>query len=352
MMQYNKLGRTGLDVGILGLGMEHLQSPEPDQVIPVVHRALDAGMNYIDIMIWNAEPQVAFGQALRGRRDKVILAGHLGVGQTRGQYRRTRKVPECETLFHDLLNRLGTDHVDVLHLSYVDAHNDYKRVVGPGGVLELARRLKEEGKARFIGLSGHNPDTATRAIQSGIIDVLMHPIGMGQADRPKMVRLCHLCASQGIGLVAMKAFNGGALFQRDRRPTVAQCLSYTLAQAGVCTAALGARNREELDADLAYLEASEAERDFAPALAEIQEARGSCVYCGHCLPCPVVIDIPVTLRLLVTAQQGPSDAVRATYNALGVHASACTECGACVKRCPFGVAVIDKMRQALAMFGQ
>jgi predicted aldo/keto reductase-like oxidoreductase len=74
-MKYNKLGRTGLDVSIIGLGMEHLTSPE--KIAPVVHRAIDQGINYIDLMIWSSELKDALGVALKGRRDNGILADHL-----------------------------------------------------------------------------------------------------------------------------------------------------------------------------------------------------------------------------------------------------------------------------------
>ena len=77
-MRYSRLGMTGLDVSIIGLGMEHLFS-SPQNVAPVVHRAIDRGVNYIDVMIWTSEGKDAFSHALEGHRDQVILAGHLGV---------------------------------------------------------------------------------------------------------------------------------------------------------------------------------------------------------------------------------------------------------------------------------
>ena len=115
-METRKLGRTGVDVGIVGLGLEHL-GPQPRATVThVLHEAIDRGVNYLDLMVWTAENKDKIGAALHGRRDRVLLAGHLGVAETNGQYRRSRDVAECETLIHDLLRRLGTDYVDVLHL--------------------------------------------------------------------------------------------------------------------------------------------------------------------------------------------------------------------------------------------
>ena len=208
-MRYTKLGRTGLDVGILGLGMEHLT---PENIGPVVGRAIDSGMNYIDIMIWTPERKDAFGAALKGKRDKVILAGHLSVGDQNGQYRKTRDLKECDDLFHDQLRRLGTDYVDILHVSYVDSAEEYEQVMGPGGVMDMAIRLKKEGKARFLATSGHEPKIALKFIESGQIDVIMQPVNLSCAGWPELTEMCHVCASRGVAVVVMKAFKGGQFF--------------------------------------------------------------------------------------------------------------------------------------------
>ena len=166
-MRYTQLGRTGLRVGVVGLGMEHVNSADPQVVIPVVHAVLDVGANYIDIMLWLPESQALLGQAVRGRRDKVVLAGHLG---GRGEWPVSQDTRHCRVrpLFEGLLQRLGTDHVDILHLTFVDEPAEYEQVTGPGGILELALQYKVQGKPRFLGMSGHNTVVATRAVERSI----------------------------------------------------------------------------------------------------------------------------------------------------------------------------------------
>ena len=75
------------------------------------------------------------------------------------------------------------------------------------------------------------------------------------------------------------------------------------------------------------------------------------MYCNHCLPCPAVIDIAQIHRLVDAAQWGVTKSLQIAYDVLPVRASACTECGACVERCPFGVDVVLKMKQAVDLFG-
>ena len=111
----------------------------------------------------------------------------------------------------------------------------------------------------------------------------------------------------------------------------------------------GVRNLEELRAALAYLEASEEERDFSAVLADVAGGEaGICVYCNHCLPCPVGINIGETLRLAVGARGHAPPSLRDEYRLFPVKASECTECGACAERCPFGVDVVSRMKEAAA----
>ncbi len=93
--------------------------------------------------------------------------------------------------------------------------------------------------------------------------------------------------------------------------TPAQCLSYALSQVGVSTTVPGCKNLNELAEALAYWHASEEERDFSEVFrAFADSASGQCVYCNHCLPCPVEIDIGKTLSLLDEAQRQSTTAAR------------------------------------------
>jgi predicted aldo/keto reductase-like oxidoreductase len=159
-----------------------------------------------------------------------------------------------------------------------------------------------------------------------------------------------------VALVAMKPYAAGVLFRENPSSIVltpVQCLSYALAQPAVCTAVPGCKNVAEMRAALAFLEASEEEKDFSAINSNpLWKLKGSCMYCNHCLPCPVTIDIGAVTKLADTAAIGSIDSVRAAYGALPVKASACIECGDCVERCPFGVDVIASMNRAVTLFGE
>ena len=117
----------------------------------------------------------------------------------------------------------------------------------------------------------------------------------------------------------------------------------------------GARSMEDLRASIAYEDASPEERDYAAAFAAMPKISwaGHCMYCGHCAPCPQGIGVADVTKFLnlCQAQGDIPETVREHYAALPHKAGECVQCGACEKRCPFGVAVTENMRRAAALFG-
>jgi predicted aldo/keto reductase-like oxidoreductase len=375
-MEHRELGRTGLQVSAIGLGTEFLLDEPREVVVAVIREAIARGVNYFDLF-W---PHPAFrdkmGVAFAGYRERILLSAHLGCVDQGGQYALTREPGPAEAFLEDYFERVRTDHVDVLFVHNCNTQEDYDRLMGPGGLVELAGRIRGEGRARFIGFSGHNVVTSRQAVESGRIDVLMFPVNLTSQAVPGYRDLLDACAAHQIGLVAMKPYAGGRLlrgqrvvavedFQMGRTETMggptrfettatvtpAHCLAYVLAQTSVCTTVPGCKNLEELAAALAYWQATEQERDFTAAAADFAEyPAGQCVYCNHCLPCPAEIDIGRTLSLLDDAQGQPTADLRERYEALPHKASDCVQCGDCVERCPFGVDVIARLEQVEEIF--
>ena len=370
-MQYRSLGRTGLRVSEVGLGTEYLIGAPRERIISVIREAIANEINYFDLFCAEPAFRDAMGEAFAGQRDRVFYGAHLGAGvKADGQYQKTRSVRKAEQFFDDFLRRYNTDHVDVLFMHNCDSQKDLDSMFGEKGLLALALRLKEQNKARFIGFSGHTASTSIQAVESGDVDVLMVPISMAGHAAAGKKALFDACLAHNVGLVSMKAYGGGKLLTetssfrvpkylageayRAKMPapiTPVQCLAYALSQPGVSTVVPGCANLDHLADALGYSTATDQERDFSDALQGFQQPMvGECVYCNHCLPCPVQIDIGQTIRLFKMGQQGMTDAIRLAYSAMPAAAVDCTQCGACEKRCPFGVSVIDKMAQAAMLF--
>ena len=158
----------------------------------------------------------------------------------------------------------------------------------------------------------------------------------------------------------MKAFGGGDLLSAALSPagkalTPYECLHYALTRPAVAAVLCGARTLDQLKDALAYETASPGEKDYAAALAALPKIswQGHCMYCGHCAPCPSGISVAEVTKFLnlARAQGETPETVREHYRALSHHASECVRCGACEKRCPFGVPVRENMAQATEIFG-
>lgn len=381
-MKYRKLGRTGLTVSEIGMGCEGMVE-KPEEIRAFVDAMEAGGVNCIDLYAPGPDFRSGLGRALEGRRDRFVLQAHLCTVWKDGQYKRTREISEVKEAFADQLARLGTDHVEIGMIHYVDSLADWEGVKD-GPVMRYALELKQTGVIRAVGMSSHNPEAAMAAVDSGLIDVLMFSVNPcydlqpGNEDLellwapesyaaplvnmdPARQALYEACQRQGVGITVMKAFGGGDLLSEELSPagkalTPYQCLHYALTRPAVASVMSGARTLEELKACIAYEEAPEEEKDFAKAFASLPKIswRGHCMYCGHCAPCPKGIDVAsVTKFLNLAAARGEMpETVREHYGALEQTASACVACGACEKRCPFGVPVIENMKKAAEVFGK
>ena len=372
-MEYRTLGRTGLTVSAVSLGTEYLIDQSKEHVSEVILAAMAAGINYFDLFFAQPAFRGNMGSAFRGRREQAILAAHLGATEQDGQYAKSRDPKLCRHFFEDFLRRYETDYADILLLHNSDGQEDYDGIVARGGLLEMAQGYQRDGKARFIGFSGHTVSTALQAVQSGAIDVLMFPINLASHAVEGKRELLNACAVHNVGLVAMKPFAGGGLLlkkeaftlemyqtggtemelSQSHAVTPVRCLSYVLSQAGVSTIVPGCKDLKELEEALGYWSASDEEKDFSALVTDFEQyITGECVYCNHCLPCPSRIDIGHTLRLLDMTMGAPrvSPELYAEYIAMETNAEDCVECGLCTDRCPFGVDVIAKMQATADLF--
>ncbi len=376
-MQYRKLGRTGLDVSVIGLGTEYLVKATQETVTSVVHAAVDGGINYFDVLFADPDYRDHFGQAFKGLRDRIIITGHLPF---------TDSVEQCRQSFLDHLTRLQVDAVDIVFVSNCDGLERYERAVRPGGHYELAADFVRQGKARYVGFSGHTVPGVMHAASSGKYDLVMFPInpafdtlpGETGTDNlgnlwdkayerkpgnppddthpgalPERKQLYHECASRQVGLVAMKPFAAGWLFRQDINSgfSPANLIHYALSQPGVSCVIPGISNLEQLEQDLGYLAGTEEQRDYSHALAASRwNYSGTCMYCNHCQPCSAGIDISEVNQLLDRAHDQVFDQVRQAYERLTVKASECQECGDCMERCPFDIDITNRMKEAVRLF--
>lgn len=174
-MNYRKLGRTGIPVGEVGMGCEGFLE-KSDKTVKQFLDIMEAnGANCIDLYSPDPVMRSALGKALKGRREKFVLQGHLCTTWKDNQYKRTRKMDEVKAGFEDLLKRLDTDYLDIGMIHYVDSLSQWESIK-KGPVMEYAMELKKAGTIKAIGLSSHNPEASLAAVHTGLIDVLMFSV--------------------------------------------------------------------------------------------------------------------------------------------------------------------------------
>lgn len=343
-MEYRRLGRTGVEVGAIGLGTEHIER-DAETLDTILRMAVEAGVNYVDLLYIEPEYWEAYGPVVRPYRQDLVVAAHWGGGAEYG-------LDYCRRTFENVLRSVGNDYVDVAMMTMID---DGARTGGAWREASLAhlRRLQEQGHVGYIGGSAHMPQLAREAAEAGWLDVLMFPVNMvGHGAAPEEA-LHRACVAHEVGLVAMKPYHGGTLFWAHGLPsgiTPAQCLSYTLS-CPVSTTVPGPKTAAEWASTLGYLEATEAERAHGPIVADLAEIMaGQCVYCHHCLPCPEGIEIGWLLWLVDRAHEGVTEALQREYDGWAHAASECVGCGICLERCPFGVDIMGKLEEAASVF--
>ena len=382
-MEYRELGNTGLKVSEIGMGCEGFAEDECRNTMRLFDEAEKLGINYLDLYASNPEVRASVGEALKGRREKFIIQSHVCSIWKDGQYKRSRKIDEVKAGWEEMMSLLQTDHIDVGMIHYVDSMKDWQEIA-EGPVLDFVKELKEKGAIRHIGLSSHNPEVALEAVKSGVIEVLMFSVNpcydLQPASEdveelwaeknyeghlvnmdPKRQELYETCQRMGVGITVMKAFGGGDLLDETLSPagkalTVNQCIHYALTRPAVATVLSGAHSVEQLRTSAAYEEASEEERDYAMAFASFPKIswEGHCMYCSHCAPCPKKIDVASVTKFLnlAKAQGTVPETVREHYEVLPHHGGECIRCGACETRCPFGVPIMENMKQAKEIFGK
>ena len=174
-MIYRTLGRTGIQVGEIGMGCEGFTGKTSEQVREMVDLMAEHGVNCIDLYTPNPQVRGDLGAAIEGRREKFVLQGHICSVWQNGQYKRTRNLAESKEGMAEQLRLLRTDYLDVGMIHYVDAMSDWETVL-KNGILDYAAELKNAGTIRSIGLSSHNPEVALAAVNTGKIDVLMFSV--------------------------------------------------------------------------------------------------------------------------------------------------------------------------------
>lgn len=364
-MEYRKLPHGEEKISVLGFGTSSIGMAGEKETEAAAALALESGINYFDMASADAKPFPAFGRALSASRKDVYFQIHFGADYQGGKYGWTTNLDTIKRSVDWQLKALKTDYIDFGFLHCIDEEADLMHAMNDG-ILEYILQLKKEGVVRHIGLSSHTPEVVHQALDAKILDMLMFSInpvydygGEGEYAAGGITERRNLyqrCEAEGVAISVMKAFNGGQLLNTATSPfgqalTELQCIQYALDKPAVVTVLTGVRDTKDLKRILKYADAAPAERDYSVlGTFTPQEAKGVCVYCNHCQPCPAGLDVGLINKYYDLARAGDALA-KSHYAGLKKKAEDCTGCGHCDGRCPFHVEQSARMKEIQAYFG-
>ncbi len=356
-MQKRRLGRTNLQVSIVGFGGTWISELSTPDAVDVVRRAYDLGINYFDTAKLDGDSEEKIGAALQEVRDRCVIATKTGS--------RTKK--ESLEDFEGSLKRLKTDRLDIIQLHGIDDEKTLAKAMSPDGSLQTCKEARKQGLVDFIGITGHKPRILTKAVESGEFDTVMVPLNI--LTRQALEELLPAARAQDVGVVSMKPLSAKtstlvtclyqpslslvsdepelkALLGQTNDAMVSSALRYVLSQ-DVATVVPGLKSIGEVETavkigeEFSGITFNEQER-FTLSL-----GASYCRDCGQCLPCPNGINIAAILRFYTLCKSyGLKVWAKKLYSSLEIKADKCTGCGECENKCPYEIPMIDMLRDA------
>lgn len=359
-MEYRDFGKTGLKTSILGFGGFHLLEIPVKEAGVLLNAYLDAGGNYIETAAsyGNGESERKIGCSVMNRRDEFILVSKTG--------ERTRTGATAQ--IDRTLKNLNTDHLDCILMHGVASLAELDTILSEEGAIQAALEAKKAGKVRFIGISMHGwPGPLLEALRRWNFDAVMSTINYyDRFNYPEIEKeLLPLAQQKGAGVILMKPIADGYLYK-----SAPQAFRYAFSRP-VSVVVTGINSSKMLEDDLHYAESyqpmtpQEVDDLYTHA---VELGNYVCRQCGKC-SCPYGIDIREVFacegyydRQMARGEAGNtpeyalmerlrfwfgnSALAKERYGRMTTRANACTECGKCLKDCPYSIDIPFKLHLA------
>ncbi len=356
---YRTLGKTGLKIPIVSMGVMNSNNPE------IIQASYEIGVRHFDTAAqyqYGRNEQMV-GNVIKklGVRDKVVI----GTKELRPPQ---RTADDTEFTIKNLkkqteasLRRLDTDYIDILYIHSVSSAAD----INDAGILEGINILKKEGKIRFSGVSTHESMTEVinEIASKELYDVVLTAINVSMADDVDLLKAIENAASRGIGIVAMKTQAGGQrLPNRDSLREVGSatintaCLKWVLRNENIATSIPGYDNYTHMHEDFSVAYDLEYSDDEKKLLSDnnLKLGFGFCRQCRQCVAtCPRGVDVPNLMRVhMYAAQYANFQHARIELDDIQKDKSvlACGSCPECVAECSNQVDIKNRIENLKSIY--
>ena len=335
-MEYRVLGKTGLKVSRLGFGGIPIQRIDAEGTKVLMHKLLDAGVNYIDTARGYTVSEEYLGYGLEGIREHFVLA-------TKSMSRTKEGMAKDIDIS---LKNLRTDYIDLYQIHNPTA-KDLETVMAPGGALEALQEAKAAGKIGHIGVTLHSADLFKQAVDYDWAETIMFPYSIVETQGEDLIRIC---GQRNIGFIDMKPLAGGAI------DDATLALRFIASNPDVSVIIPGMAEVKELEQNLAAVNDTSAltEEENAKVL-KIRHELGTqfCRRCNYCAPCSAGISIySMFLMEGYYNRYDLKEWATARYMAMDKTASDCIGCGACEDRCPYNLPIRQMLKKVEKLFGK
>ena len=325
-------GKTEMKIKRVGFGGIPIQRISQEDTNKVIDELEKCGVNFIDTARGYTVSEEYLGNALKGRREKFYIA-------TKSMSR------DYESMKRDIeisLKNLQTDYIDLYQMHNVKPA-EYDTLFGEDKAYRALLESKEQGKIKHIGITSHGLETVEKAVESDKFETIQFPYNIVENQADEVFKRAY---EKGVGTIVMKPLAGGAIDDG----TLA--MKYLLSREYIDVAIPGMDSPQQVIENTDVLQNYELTEEDNKKIAKIKSELGTnfCRRCEYCLPCPKGINIPQNFLLEgYYNRYNLKDWAVDRYRGLAENerASNCIECGACQKKCPYELPIIDMLKKVV-----
>ncbi|MEK6742470.1 MAG: aldo/keto reductase [Nitrospirota bacterium] len=244
------LGRTGQEVAILGLGGEGVLRTfgHDKEAYALVNRALDLGVTYCESARAYSGSESYYGKALKERRKDIFLTSKSHARDKAG----------AQAHLHETLANMRTDHLDLWQVHDVREEAEIGEIFGPRGAIEAFVEARQQGKTRFIGVTGHHdPSIIRKCIERFDFDTVLMPVNPGEPQHKSFLSgVLPLAREKNMGVIGMKVYFRGFATKLPGYTGMEPFLRFALSQP-ITNVVIGCDDIAHLEENAAFVRAFE-----------------------------------------------------------------------------------------------